>query len=429
MRALNCSTDAGRHRQQMGAPEYWTIDSDTSEELSGPVTDYQRAAECMANVSAYNGAVHVHLVVDTRGDNEPTGDPCQLPTSLIATVARRRVPRTVPGMPATLHLIRHAESAGNASYLIQGQTDFPLSDTGESQARRGRRTITESGLPILASSDLQRAGERRHHRGVARQILAKPRHPYIHPHDTARPGTSTTSTNQTAQNTRRITTPSPTAPCPPEQRLGRVRGAADARCWHVGCGSGSVGTMNIETSPTTPELWGDVVSAFGRRGDDPSWCWCQRFLEASDAADNRAALRLQVSTSPVPPGLVAYVDGLPAGWTRVMPRPDLPGILANRALSRVLTADDGAWWVTCFAVQQRFRGLGVARALLDAAVSHAGQHGATSVEGHPVDTEALKAERTSGSALFTGTMRLFVAAGFVEIGRTYPSRPVMRFDL
>jgi len=192
---------------------------------------------------------------------------------------------------------------------------------------------------------------------------------------------------------------------------------------------GQCGSMNIETSPTTPELWDDVVSAFGRRGADPSWCWCQRFLEGSDAADNRTALRLEMSTSPVPPGLVAYVDGLPAGWTRVMPRRELPGILANRALHRVLSADDGAWWVTCFAVQQRFRGLGVARALLDAALSHAGQHGATSVEGHPVDTEALKAERTSGSALFTGTMRLFVAAGFVEIGRTYPSRPVMRFDL
>ena len=187
--------------------------------------------------------------------------------------------------------------------------------------------------------------------------------------------------------------------------------------------------VNIETAPSAPGLWDDVVSAFGRRGDDPSWCWCQRFLGGSDAADNRAALRLEVSTSAVPPGIVASVDGVPAGWTRVMPRRHLPGILANRALRRVLADDDGAWWVTCFAVQQRVRGLGVARALLDAAVSHAEQHGATSVEAHPVDIDALKAERTSGSALFTGTMRLFVAAGFREIGRTYPSRPVMRLDL
>jgi GNAT superfamily N-acetyltransferase len=140
-------------------------------------------------------------------------------------------------------------------------------------------------------------------------------------------------------------------------------------------------------------------------------------------------LQLQVSASSVPPGLLAYVDGLPAGWTRVMPRREVTGVLANRALRRVLSDDDGAWWVTCFAVQQRFRSIGVASALLDAAVNHARDHHATAVEGHPVDTDALKAERVSGSALFTGTMRLFVAAGFIEIGRTYPSRPVMRLDL
>ena len=196
--------------------------------------------------------------------------------------------------------------------------------------------------------------------------------------------------------------------------------------WHFG--SGNVGVVTIEIAPSTPALWDDVVSAFGRRGADTSWCWCRRFLGVSEAVDNRAALQLEVSTASVPPGLIAYGDGLPAGWTRVVPRHQLPGVLANRALRRVLTDEDGAWWVTCFAVQQRFRGIGVARALLDAAVAHAKHHGATAVEGHPVDTDALKAERASGSALFTGTMRLFVAAGFSEIGRTYPSRPVMRLE-
>jgi ribosomal protein S18 acetylase RimI-like enzyme len=190
-----------------------------------------------------------------------------------------------------------------------------------------------------------------------------------------------------------------------------------------------VGPVTIATAPSTPERWDDVVTAFGRRGEEPSWCWCQRFFGGSDADDNRAALRLEVSTSAVPPGIVAYVDGFPAGWTRVMPRHQVPGVLANRALRRVLTDDAGAWWVTCFAVQQRFRSMGVARELLDAAVAHAQDHGASAVEGHPVDTDALEAEHTSGSALFTGTMRLFVAAGFSEIGRTYRSRPVMRLSL
>ena len=190
-----------------------------------------------------------------------------------------------------------------------------------------------------------------------------------------------------------------------------------------------MGAVTIATAPATASRWDDVVTAFGRRGADPSWCWCRRFLDGDVDSDNRAALQLEVSTALVAPGLIAYVDGTPAGWTRVMPRREVAGVLANRALQQVLADDAGAWWVTCFAVQQRFRNIGVSRVLLDAAVAHARQHGATAVEGHPVDTDALKAERTSGSALFTGTMRLFVAAGFSEIGRTYPSRPVMRRQL
>ena len=191
--------------------------------------------------------------------------------------------------------------------------------------------------------------------------------------------------------------------------------------------------MTIVTAPATSSRWDDVVTVFGRRGEDPVWCWCRRFLDppgdARNAADNRVALRGEISTAAVAPGLIAYVDAAPAGWTRVMPRNELPGVIANRALRRVLTDDPGAWWVTCFAVDRRFRSMGVARSLLDAAVAHAAEHGATAVEGHPVDVEALQAERTSGSALFTGTMRLFLAAGFTEIGRTYRSRPVMRLEL
>lgn len=112
-----------------------------------------------------------------------------------------------------------------------------------------------------------------------------------------------------------------------------------------------------------------------------------------------------------------------------MPSSDLPGVLANRALRRVLSDDPGAWWVTCFAVEQRHRNLGVATALLNAAVVHARRHGASAVQGHPVDTDVLVATRVSGSALFTGTLRTFLKVGFTEIGRTFPSRPVKHLKL
>lgn len=190
--------------------------------------------------------------------------------------------------------------------------------------------------------------------------------------------------------------------------------------------------VSIHTAPATRDRWDDIVTAFGRRADDPGWCWCQRFMAPplGDAAgaSNRDSLHQEIRSASIPPGVLAYVDGTPAGWSRVMPRTAVPLVQKNRALRRIIDDDARVWWITCFAVDRRHRNIGVATALLDAAVAHARAHGATALEGHPVDTSALKAERVGAAALFTGTMRTFLACGFHEIGRTYPSRPVMRRD-
>jgi GNAT superfamily N-acetyltransferase len=193
-------------------------------------------------------------------------------------------------------------------------------------------------------------------------------------------------------------------------------------------------SMGVQVRPATPERWDDLVTVFGRRGNDPSWCWCQLFLSSGPdkltssrpTADNRKALQQEVTHALQPPGLIAYVEDHPVGWSRVGPRSAFPRVQGNRALARLLPDDPGAWWVTCFAVDSRHRGSGVASALLDAAVAFARDHGATAVEGHPVDVAAWRATRVSGAALFTGTKTLFAAAGFSEVGRTFPARPVMR---
>ena len=184
--------------------------------------------------------------------------------------------------------------------------------------------------------------------------------------------------------------------------------------------------MSVQVQPATPDRWNDLVAAFGRRGEDPSWCWCRRFLEPELNGDNREALRQEIAHAAVPPGLLAYVEEQPVGWTRVGPRSGFPGVSGNRALARVLSDDPGAWWVTCFVVDSRHRRSGVGSALLKAAVDFAREHGATTVEGHPVDVAALSASRVGGSAVFTGTVSMFSAAGFTEVARTYPTRPVMR---
>ena len=195
--------------------------------------------------------------------------------------------------------------------------------------------------------------------------------------------------------------------------------------------------MSVQVRPATADRWSDLVRVFGRRGDDPSWCWCRLFLDSATyesadskpSLDNREALRQEITRAAVAPGLLAYVGDQPVGWTRIGPRSDFPRVTGHRALAKVLTDDPRVWWVTCFAVDSRHRRSGVGSALLKAAVEFAREHGATAVEGHPVDVAALSAARVGGSAVFTGTVAMFSAAGFSEVARTYRTRPVMRLLL
>jgi GNAT superfamily N-acetyltransferase len=182
--------------------------------------------------------------------------------------------------------------------------------------------------------------------------------------------------------------------------------------------------MTARVEPATVERWADIAQVFGPRGRRADSCWCQRFRDA-DAPDNRTALHEEVTHSDVPVGLIAYDGGEAVGWTRVVPRSTLPGIARNRALARILDDDPSAWWVTCFVVRRDHRGQGVGVQLLGEAVEWAARHGASVLDGHPVDTDLLSGH-PAPSAVFTGTLRMFERVGFVELGRTFPSRPVMR---
>ncbi|WP_374947965.1 GNAT family N-acetyltransferase [Agreia sp.] len=185
--------------------------------------------------------------------------------------------------------------------------------------------------------------------------------------------------------------------------------------------------MTLRTELATDRKWADVRTAFGPRAGKPDSCWCQRFRH-HDHATNEDALRSELRDSPVPIGMLAYMNDQPVGWTRVVPRHTLPGITENTALKRILEEDPEAWWVTCINLRREARGQGVGTALFLAATNHARANGASVLDGHPVDV-TMSTTRPSPSALFTGTVSIFTAAGFHEIGRTYPSRPVMRVNL
>jgi GNAT superfamily N-acetyltransferase len=139
-------------------------------------------------------------------------------------------------------------------------------------------------------------------------------------------------------------------------------------------------------------------------------------------AGNRAALAALVRAGE-PVGLLAYVDGVPAGWAAVAPRSAYHRILRSPALKPADADEAGVWSVPCFFTGRAHRRAGVAGALLDAAVGHARVAGATVLEGYPVDTAIGRVP--PAAELYTGTVAQFARAGFAEHARPATGRRVV----
>ena len=182
----------------------------------------------------------------------------------------------------------------------------------------------------------------------------------------------------------------------------------------------------LEVQPVTADRWPDLERLFGPSGAY-SGCWCMWFRQSSAEYDrdhgepNRRAMRGLVRANRVP-GLIGYVDGEPAGWISVAPREEFGRVERSRILRRV--DDRPVWSVVCFFIHREHRRTGVGRALLEAAVSHARDGGARIVEGYPWDLDA--GAKKQAAELFVGTLPMFEAAGFREVARHAPARPIVR---
>jgi len=151
----------------------------------------------------------------------------------------------------------------------------------------------------------------------------------------------------------------------------------------------------------------------GSRGASAAW--------SMDARANRAALKKLVDAGR-PPGLIGYRGRTPVGWVSLGPREEY----ARLARSPVMKAVDDrpVWSVICFVVPSEYRGEGVARALLEGAVAYARKHGATLIEAYPVDRPG----RASDEAMWFGAKSMYDRAGFREVARRKPERPIVRLE-
>jgi GNAT superfamily N-acetyltransferase len=181
-----------------------------------------------------------------------------------------------------------------------------------------------------------------------------------------------------------------------------------------------------EIHPATPDRWDDLVSVFDGRGD-PAKCWCAFWYLSNKACKdgwgdgNRHVLKTRVAGDR-PPGVLAYVDGMPAGWAGIAPRSDYDRLVRNRQSLRAVD-DRPVWSLTCLVVRRDFRRQGLMRPLIRGAVDFALSHGAIAVEAYPVEAE----RKLTMYDLFLGTLAAYQDIGFVEVARHAPTRPILRY--
>jgi GNAT superfamily N-acetyltransferase len=197
----------------------------------------------------------------------------------------------------------------------------------------------------------------------------------------------------------------------------------------------SAAAAPLRVEPVTADGWDDLARLFGPNGAYSN-CWCTFFRQtgaefgagcANRGEGNRAMLR-GLDRDGAVPGLLAYRGDDPVGWVSVAPRTEYGRVLRSpiTRLEPAARDDASAWSVVCFFVPRGSRSRGVAHALLAGAVAWARERGATVLEGYPVDPGDT---RPPSSSMYVGTLSMFAAAGFAEVARRIPARPVMELHL
>jgi GNAT superfamily N-acetyltransferase len=176
----------------------------------------------------------------------------------------------------------------------------------------------------------------------------------------------------------------------------------------------------------SPSKFADFEHLFGPRGACAG-CWCMFWkLPKKDFDILAGEGNLQIQKSLVErgetPGILAYEGEKAIGWIAVEPRSEYPRLARSRVLKPVDQAD--VWSVTCFFTARPHRRQGVTVELLREAVRFVASQGGKIVEGYPVEP---KGNNAPAPFVYTGLPGAFLKAGFVEVARFSPTRPIFRF--
>ena len=187
--------------------------------------------------------------------------------------------------------------------------------------------------------------------------------------------------------------------------------------------------LDLSFHPLTQKLWRDFEMLFGAHGACGG-CWCMYWKLrgksfSENTGDSARQMQKSIVDAKIIPGLLVYSEGYPVGWIAVEPRSQYPKLAHSSTLKPV--DDQEVWSITCFFVEKKHRHHGITVELLKAAAEYVKDQGGKIVEGYPID--AQNAQLQPDPFVYTGTASAFKQAGFQEVARNSPKRPIFRYTI
>ena len=123
--------------------------------------------------------------------------------------------------------------------------------------------------------------------------------------------------------------------------------------------------------------------------------------------------------------ILVFEGGTPVGWCQYGGQEELPRIDARRTYRKVAPSvgDTKLWRITCFFVDPKYRGHGVAKVALKAALTSIKNQGGGVVEAYPVVSAKMAAVP---EWRWFGTPGMFRREGFETVARLGTSGVLMR---
>jgi len=163
-------------------------------------------------------------------------------------------------------------------------------------------------------------------------------------------------------------------------------------------------------------------------------CWCQwavvprggKLWRECQGTGNRNAFRRQIQSGEAH-GSLAFHGEECVGWCRYGPTESFPRLANSPSLNGDPPA--GTWSVVCFYIPARWRGRGVATALLRHALDEMLGKGVALVEAYPVPDSTRSGAAQPAAFAWMGVASLFTRRGFRPLSRAGVARKIYRLAM